>query len=49
MKKNRATKFLPRWEFKIQKFKSSPATKNHDYDEHSSLIHAAAVLLLLGT
>ena len=47
--KKRAIKFWPRWEFKIQKFKSSPATENHHYDEQSSLIHAAALLFLLGT
>ena len=51
MKKSRAAKFWPMWEFKIQKFKSSHATKNHDYDEHSSLIHihTTALLFLLGT
>ena len=47
--KKRAIKFWPRWEFKIQKFKSSHATENHHYDEQSSLTHAAALLFLLGT
>lgn len=45
MKKDRATTFWSRWELKTQKFKSSPTTKNYDYDEHTSLIHTAVIFI----